>query len=155
MIGQGWAGYSPLPMRLRAAVLLVFGALALVAAGCGGEETAPLPDEVEGETPADTTPAETAEEEPAEEEPAEEEPAEGEGDPQAGLDVFASAGCGGCHTLEEANASGTVGPSFDDTETDYDTAVDVITHGRGAMPAFADQLSEQEIRDVAALVSDS
>lgn len=159
MIGPGRAGYSPQPMRLKAALLLVFGALALVAAGCGGEETAPLPDEVEGETPADTTPTETAEEEPAEEEPAEEEPAEepaeGEGDPQAGLEVFASAGCGGCHTLQEANASGTVGPSFDDTETDYETAVDTITHGRGAMPAFADQLSEQEIRDVAALVSDS
>ena len=30
----------------------------------------------------------------------------------------------------------------------------MITHGRGAMPSFGDQLTEQQIRDVAALVSD-
>jgi mono/diheme cytochrome c family protein len=31
--------------------------------------------------------------------------------------------------------------------------VDRVTNGSGAMPSFADSLSEQEIRDVAAYVS--
>ena len=31
----------------------------------------------------------------------------------------------------------------------------MITNGRGAMPAFGNQLDEQQIRDVAAFVSDS
>jgi mono/diheme cytochrome c family protein len=33
--------------------------------------------------------------------------------------------------------------------------VDRVTHGQGAMPSFADSLSEQEIADVAAYVSES
>jgi mono/diheme cytochrome c family protein len=32
-------------------------------------------------------------------------------------------------------------------------AVDRVTNGQGVMPPFADQLSEQQIRDVAAYVS--
>ena len=39
-----------------------------------------------------------------------------EGDAAAGEAVFASAGCGGCHTLEAAGASGAVGPNLDDVE---------------------------------------
>lgn len=31
-----------------------------------------------------------------------------------GAQVFASAGCGGCHTLAEANAGGTTGPNLDE-----------------------------------------
>ena len=68
--------------------------------------------------------------------------------------ALVAAGCGGCHTYEEAGSTGTVGPSFDETDTPMDEAVETITNGRGAMPAFGDQLSEQEIRDVAAFVSD-
>lgn len=129
-------------MRFRLLLLLVLGAVALVAAGCGGQETAPLPEEVEGPVPTEEQPAEP----PAGE--------AGEGDPQAGAQVFASAGCGGCHAFSEAGSTGTVGPSFDDEQTSLDEAIEVITTGRGAMPAFGDQLSEQEIRDVAAYVSD-
>ena len=39
-----------------------------------------------------------------------------EGDAAAGEAVFASAGCGGCHTLEAAGVSGAVGPNLDDVE---------------------------------------
>jgi mono/diheme cytochrome c family protein len=143
-------------MRVRFVLLLLLGVFAVAVAGCGGgEEVSPLPDEVEGDVPTETEPEdEPAEEEPAEEEPADE-PPDGEGDPQRGLEVFASAGCGGCHVLEEAGTAGTVGPNLDETDTPFDEAIDVITHGRGAMPAFGDQLTEQQIRDVAALVSDS
>ncbi|HVM18313.1 MAG TPA: cytochrome c [Gaiellaceae bacterium] len=142
-------------MRLKTAFLLVLAALALVAAGCGGEETAPLPEEVEGTVPADTAATEPETETGTQDDGAEDDGAGGEGDAEAGREVYASAGCGGCHTFEEAGSTGTVGPSFDDTETPYDEAVEVITNGRGAMPAFGNQLDEQQIRDVAAFVSDS
>ena len=39
-----------------------------------------------------------------------------EGDAAAGEQVFASAGCGGCHTLSAAGATGTVGPNLDDAQ---------------------------------------
>jgi cytochrome c551 len=137
-------------MRLGLALLLIFGALALVAAGCGGEETAPLPEEVEGDVPTETAATET--EDDGEDGDTGEDG--GEGDEDAGEQVFASGGCGSCHTFEEAGSSGTIGPSFDETDTSFEEAVETITNGRGGMPAFSGQLSEQEIRDVAAFVSD-
>ena len=75
-----------------------------------------------------------------------------EGDAAAGEAVFASAGCGGCHTLEAAGASGAVGPNLDDSKPEAELVVDRVTNGSGAMPAFGDQLSEQQIKDVAAYV---
>ncbi|MCL4290041.1 MAG: c-type cytochrome [Thermoleophilia bacterium] len=70
----------------------------------------------------------------------------------AGKEVFASAGCVGCHTLADAGASGTVGPSLDESKPAAELVVELVTSGRGAMPAFP-QLSEQEIADVAAYVA--
>ena len=75
-----------------------------------------------------------------------------EGDAAAGEAVFVSAGCGGCHTLEAAGASGAVGPNLDESKPDAALVVDRVTNGSGAMPAFGDQLSEQQIKDVAAYV---
>ena len=66
--------------------------------------------------------------------------------------MFASAGCVGCHTLADAGASGTVGPSLDESKPAAELVVELVTNGRGAMPAFS-QLSEQEIADVAAYVA--
>ncbi len=77
------------------------------------------------------------------------------GDPAAGEEVFASAGCGGCHALEAAGSSGAVGPNLDESQPDAELVVDRVTNGAGAMPAFADQLDEQQIQDVAAYVVDS
>jgi len=85
----------------------------------------------------------------------EETPAEPEGDAAAGEAVFAEAGCGGCHALEAAGASGAVGPNLDESQPDYDLVVDRVTNGAGAMPAFADQLDETEIQNVAAYVVES
>ena len=75
-----------------------------------------------------------------------------QGDPAAGEEVFASAGCGSCHTLQEAGASGTVGPNLDESSIDEAGAVEQITQGGGGMPPFSGQLSEEQIRDVAAFV---
>jgi mono/diheme cytochrome c family protein len=69
--------------------------------------------------------------------------------------VFASAGCGGCHTLEAAGSSGNVGPNLDDAKPDLELAHNRVTNGAGAMPAFKGQLSDQEIADVAAYVVES
>jgi mono/diheme cytochrome c family protein len=130
------------PAMRRAAALLAVLAFTAGVAGCGGEEeVSPTPETIVGTLPEETT-AETT--------------GGGtstlEGDPEAGEAIFASAGCGGCHTLEAAGSSGTVGPNLDESQPDFELAVDRVTNGAGAMPAFEGQLSEQEIADVAAYV---
>jgi mono/diheme cytochrome c family protein len=79
--------------------------------------------------------------------------AEGKGDPVAGKAVFTSAGCVGCHTLADAGATGTVGPNLDEAMPSYDLVVERVTDGKGPMPPFKGQLSDQQIMDVAAYVS--
>jgi len=79
----------------------------------------------------------------------------GGGDAEAGSQVFAQAGCGGCHVLAAAGSNGTVGPSLDESAPDEALVIERVTNGMGAMPSFRDELSEQEIRDVAAYVSES
>ncbi|MGH3022472.1 MAG: c-type cytochrome [Gaiellaceae bacterium] len=76
----------------------------------------------------------------------------GAGDAAAGEEVFASAGCGSCHVLEEAGTTGTVGPNLDESTVDAAAAAEQITNGGGGMPAFSGQLSEEQIQDVAAFV---
>jgi len=73
----------------------------------------------------------------------------------AGAKVFASAGCGSCHTLAAANSSGQVGPNLDAAKPGYDTVVVMVTNGGGGMPSFGGQLSKQQIRDLAAFVATS
>ena len=112
--------------------------VSLVAAGCGGggSETTTT------EPPATTAPTTTA-------------GGSASGDAARGKEVFASAGCGGCHTFAAAGATGSVGPNLDDTSPSFDKVVSQVTNGGGPMPAFKDSLSEQQIRDVAAFVSGS
>jgi len=75
------------------------------------------------------------------------------GDPAAGAEVFASAGCAGCHTFAPAGSTGEVGPNLDDITLSAEDVQAIVTNGMGAMPSFADELSEQEIADVAAYVT--
>jgi len=77
------------------------------------------------------------------------------GSAEAGKAVFASAGCGGCHTLAAAGATATVGPNLDETQPSSDLVVERVTNGSGAMPSFKDSLTEPQIEDVAAFVSES
>ena len=77
------------------------------------------------------------------------------GDAAAGKAVFASAGCEGCHTLKAAGASGNVGPNLDDAKPPLELVLERVTNGMGVMPSFKDQLSEQQIQDVAAYVVQS
>jgi mono/diheme cytochrome c family protein len=132
------------PMRRALVVLLALVAV-LAASGCGGsEEAAPTAETVIGTLPeaAETGGAETGEAGEG-----------GEGDPEAGSEVFASAGCGSCHTLSDAGTSGNIGPNLDEAQPDMATVVDAVTNGRGAMPPFEGQLDEEQIRNVAAYVS--
>ena len=133
-------------MRRRMSVLalvLVVGSLALVAAGCSEGEVTATPETVQGTIPEETTGGGNADL-PA---------LELTGDATAGEEVFASGGCGACHTLSAAGSSGTVGPNLDEAQPSYELAVERITLGQGGMPAFGEQLEPQQIADVAAFVS--
>jgi mono/diheme cytochrome c family protein len=77
----------------------------------------------------------------------------GQGDAAKGKQIFAAQGCGSCHTLSDAGASGTVGPNLDEAKPSADKVVEMVTNGGGVMPSFKDKLSQQEINDVAAYVS--
>jgi mono/diheme cytochrome c family protein len=85
--------------------------------------------------------------------PAKSSPIPANADAAAGAKVFDSAGCGSCHTLAAAKSSGQVGPNLDEAKLGYDTVLQKVTNGGGGMPAFSGQLSEQQIRDVAAFVA--
>jgi cbb3-type cytochrome c oxidase subunit III len=60
--------------------------------------------------------------------------------------------CGSCHVLADAGTSGTIGPNLDELKPPLDRAIEQITNGGGGMPAFADQLSEEQIRALAEYV---
>ena len=74
------------------------------------------------------------------------------GNPEAGEQVFAAAGCGGCHALQAAGSTGTAGPDLDEHPPSFEEAVEQVANGGGGMPAYKDRLSEKEIQDVAAYV---
>jgi mono/diheme cytochrome c family protein len=133
-------------MRPALAFVLALAALALgvAAAGCSEGEVGATPETVEGTLPEETT-GDNADL-PA---------LELTGDASAGESVYASAGCGACHTLSAAGSSGTVGPNLDDAQPSYELAVTRVTLGRGGMPSFQDQLEPQQIADVSEFVSSS
>jgi mono/diheme cytochrome c family protein len=141
-------------MRRRlvlALFVLLLGVFTMAVAGCGGEEdAAPTAETVEGggtdTEGATTTEATTTEEDGG---------GGTEGDAAAGEMVFSEAGCGGCHVLEAAGSSGAVGPNLDDAKPPLELVVDRVTNGSGAMPAFKDDLSEEDINNVAAFVVES
>lgn len=117
-----------------------------MAAGCGGEdETTAEPETVEGTVPAETGGGGGGDGGDG----------GGEGDVAAGKEVYASAGCGSCHTFADAGSTGTIGPNLDESSVDFEAAAEQIRTGGGGMPAFEGQLSEQEIADVAAYVTQS
>jgi mono/diheme cytochrome c family protein len=72
-----------------------------------------------------------------------------------GKAVFASAGCGGCHTLKAAGSSGNVGPNLDQLKPSKSTVAHQVEVGGGTMPAFKGRLSPAEIAAVAAFVADN
>lgn len=123
-------------MRTITVLVAMLVAVVLGVAACGGD------DEGSDESVAtETAPAGTTE--------------ETSGGAEAGADVFASAGCGSCHTLAAANSSGTSGPNLDELQPDAETVAEQVTNGGGGMPAFEGELTEQQISDVAAYVAEN
>lgn len=125
---------------MKALIALALMLAVLGVAGCGGDDD----DESEGAataTVADTAGSATG--------------GEDTGGAADGAAVFASAGCGNCHTLAAANASGNVGPNLDELMPDTEQVAEQVKSGGGGMPAFEDQLSEDEIQAVAEYVSSS
>jgi mono/diheme cytochrome c family protein len=136
MVGFKRASPDRIDVVRKLAVLLAALFLGVAVSACGGEkEEQALPETVEGTLPTDTGGAAS------------------EGDPANGKSIYASAGCGGCHTFSAAGSTGTVGPNLDDSNVDFAAAVEQIKNGGGGMPAFGDRLSDQEIADVAAFVT--
>ena len=69
-----------------------------------------------------------------------------------GKQVFTQ-NCKGCHTLQDAGATGTVGPNLDDLQPDKATVVRQVNNGGGPMPAFKGKLSDAQINAVASYVT--
>jgi mono/diheme cytochrome c family protein len=126
---------------VRRAILIAFSlVVVLVAAACGSKGvTSPAPLTVIGSLPkAQAVPVTPA--------------SKLKGDPTAGGKVFATAGCVGCHTLQAAHATGTVGPNLDQVKPSYQLVTARVTLGKAVMPSFKGQLTTQQIADVAAYV---
>ena len=76
-------------------------------------------------------------------------------DAAAGKAVFASAGCGTCHTLRAARTNGLIGPNLDGLRPTYAQVRTKVQRGGDGMPSFAGRLTAKQIRDVAAFVATS
>jgi mono/diheme cytochrome c family protein len=122
----------------------------LLLAACGGAKTvSPVPNTVEGTIPK---------------------PQVVKGDPAAGKGVFASQGCGSCHTYAPAGSKGKVGPDLANIPADAKKAnqgtVDeyvktsiqdpnayvVSGFPKGVMPAFT-SLSPKQVADLVAFLT--
>ena len=111
----------------------------------------PTAETVEGALPQETTPGETVN--------------TSEGDAAAGKEVFASSGCGGCHTYGPAGSSATIGPNLDtalqgkDAQFVLESIVDPnkeIASGFQAniMPStFGESLSDKQLADLVAFLT--
>jgi mono/diheme cytochrome c family protein len=53
-----------------------------------------------------------------------------------GTQIFTAEGCGGCHTLADAGATGTSGPNLDELAPDASTVEAKVKRGGGSMPSF-------------------
>ena len=72
----------------------------------------------------------------------------GTSEPTLGYQLFNNAAqppCAACHSLKAAGARGVVGPNLDELRPTAQQIRTALAQGVGAMPAYADQLSDAEI----------
>ena len=76
-----------------------------------------------------------------------------------GLEIFnESAGSAACHVLKAAGSEGNIGPNLATVEgLNYDSVMDIVTHGLGVMPAFGEDeiLTKEQIDIVSFYVANS
>jgi mono/diheme cytochrome c family protein len=75
----------------------------------------------------------------------------GSGDAQAGAQIFVDQGCGSCHSLQAANAKGTIGPNLDEALADKDTAfieTSIVDPSAFVEQGFQDGIMPQDFGDV-------
>jgi mono/diheme cytochrome c family protein len=72
-----------------------------------------------------------------------------------GEGVWTEAGCGNCHTLSAANATGAVGPNLDEARPAAEQVAQQVRSGGDGMPAFEDSLTAEQIDAVARFVAES
>ncbi len=144
--------------------LLLIALFAALLVGCGGgEETTATPETVDTTaTQTDTGETGTGETETDSDEGAV------EGDPAAGEQLFASNGCGGCHSFEPAGSTGTTGPDLDELSDLAENANQPLAefvrtsitnpnayveegYPEGVMQAY-DQLSDEELNNLVAFL---
>jgi len=78
----------------------------------------------------------------------------GGADLDKGRELFATWGCDSCHTLEDAHATGHVGPALDHNPNITEAYVKGrVTSGQGAMPAFGGQMTDEEIATIAKYIA--
>jgi len=63
--------------------------------------------------------------------------------------------CASCHTLQDANSNGYIGPNLDEVKPDIMRVIYAVTNGIGGMPAYEGILSAEEIKAVATYVAES
>ena len=75
---------------------------------------------------------------------------------EQGKKIFLEKGnCAACHTLQDANSYGNIGPNLDEIKPDIMRIVSAVTNGIGVMPAYEGVLSVEEIKAVATYVAQS
>ena len=67
----------------------------------------------------------------------------------------ASPPCGVCHSLEAAGANGVIGPDLDALKPDARRIRTAVAQGVGAMPAYAEQLTDQEVTALVDFITSS
>jgi mono/diheme cytochrome c family protein len=145
--------------------LLLIALFALLLVGCGGGEERTATAESVDTTATQTETGETGTGET--ETGGDNEVVEG--DAAAGEQVFASNGCGSCHTFEPAGSSGTTGPDLDElsdfaenanqpladfTRTSITSPNEYVEEGfpEGIMPAY-DKLSDDDLNNLVAFLN--
>jgi mono/diheme cytochrome c family protein len=72
-----------------------------------------------------------------------------------GGEAIFSQNCGSCHTLSAAGTSGSIGPNLDESQMDLAGIVRQVRNGGGAMPAFGDDLTDEQIQAVSTFVAEN
>jgi len=61
----------------------------------------------------------------------------------------AAPACAVCHALEDADATGNIGPNLDELQPKRDRIIKAMEEGTGPMPSFSDSLTAEQLEAIA------